>query len=92
MQIAEIIKRHGYTQTALADAMGIAKSTLSLILKKDSPTVETLRRMAQAMNISITEFFEDELPTYYPRPAPTEFVDTITVMGKRYGLVPLDGD
>lgn len=79
MNILLTIRKHGYTISSLAKKMGVAQSTLSINIKNNNPTIGSLHRMADAMNINYLEFFSDEM-----------FSDVITVSGIRYGLVPLD--
>lgn len=95
MDIKSVIKKHGFTQRDVAAQMigqtGKPVSPASLassIGENGNPTIGLIRQIANVIGADITEFFEDEslsAPTH-----PLEFADTITVMGKRYGLVPLD--
>lgn len=98
MNVKEIIKRHGFTQQEVAARMigqtgrPVNPSSLAFSIGDNgNPTLGLLRQISDVIGANINEFFEDELPTM-PQPTIPEFVDTITVMGKRYGLVPLDGD
>ena len=91
MQILEVIKQHGYKQTDVANAMGVTRGFLSYSLNHSTPSIPTLRKIADVIGANMCEFFADELPPM-PQPTTPEFADTITIMGKRYGLVPLDGD
>lgn len=62
MNIENVIKRSNKTQVEIASAMGISKQGLSNIISKGKPTVETLRKLANAIGCHITDFFEDEEP------------------------------
>jgi transcriptional regulator with XRE-family HTH domain len=69
------IEKAGYrTVEEFAFAYGIGKSTLSDILTgKKSPTVSTLARWANALEIPISEFFRDERLNDWVREAPPEY-------------------
>jgi transcriptional regulator with XRE-family HTH domain len=60
------------TLRALADLSELNVNTLSLIENdKSSPSVKTLKQIAQALNVPMTAFFEDEQPeasVVYRRP------------------------
>ena len=95
MNILSTIKKHGYTISSLAKKMGVAQSTLSINIKKNNPTIGSLHRMADAMNINYLEFFSDEMNCLgHDKDSlstiSSKFSDVIIVQGKRYGLVPLD--
>lgn len=97
MNVKEIIKRHGFTQQEVAARMigqtgrPVNPSSLAFSIGDNgNPTLGLLRQIADVIGANINEFFEDELPPV--QPTTPEFADTITIMGKRYGLVPLDGD
>lgn len=62
MVISKVIKRHGFSQEQVADAMGInIQSLRNTIGAGKNPTVNTLRSIAKFIGCSITEFFEDEV-------------------------------
>lgn len=60
MQITKVIKEHGLTITEVAERMGVTKGTLSNTISHRNMTVSKLRRIAQAVGCSISEFFADE--------------------------------
>lgn len=60
MQITKVIKEHGLTISEVAERMGVNKSTLSTTISHGNMLVDTLRRIAQAVGCSISEFFADE--------------------------------
>lgn len=68
MDVQTIIKRHGFTQKELAARMTSRENTpvfpsvLCATLKNGDYKVSFLRQIANAMGISIVEFFEDEMP------------------------------
>lgn len=56
MQITKVIKEHGLTITEVAERMGVTKGTLSNTISHRNMTVSKLRRIAQAVGCSISEF------------------------------------
>jgi transcriptional regulator with XRE-family HTH domain len=69
------IEKAGYrTVEEFAFAFGIGKSTLSEVLTgKKSPTVSTLARWANALEIPLVEFFRDERLNDWVRETPPEY-------------------
>lgn len=69
------IEAAGYrTIEEFAFAFGIGKSTLSDILTgKKSPTVSTLARWANALEIPMRDFFEDKLLDEWVRETPPDY-------------------
>ena len=57
LRIKEVIKEKGMTITELADKMGINRVNLSIMVN-GNPTVETLNKIADALDVSVTELFE----------------------------------
>jgi transcriptional regulator with XRE-family HTH domain len=59
-KISQIRKERNLTIKAVAEASGIAANTLSLIEQgRSQATVSTLYKLADALNVSITAFFQD---------------------------------
>lgn len=56
LRIKEVIKEKGMTITELSDKMGINRVNLSNMVN-GNPTVETLNKIATALNVPITELF-----------------------------------
>lgn len=56
LEIKAIIKREGYTVTSVAEKMGMTQVSLSRIIN-GNPTVETLEKIANVLNVDIGEFF-----------------------------------
>lgn len=58
---AESIRlERGFTKQALADAIGMERSQLSNILSgKNSPTLETLARIADGLDVDILDLLQD---------------------------------
>ena len=57
LRIKEVIKEKGMTITELADKMGINRVNLSNMIN-GNPTVETLTKIASALNVPVTELFD----------------------------------
>lgn len=58
-KVRDIRTQHGLTLKTLAEKSKLNINTLSMIEKgKTSPSVGTLQRLAKAMNVPITDFFE----------------------------------
>lgn len=55
-RIAEILKRKGMTQTDLAEKIGISRVGLSKAINGNT-TITTLRKIAAALNVEVTELF-----------------------------------
>lgn len=59
LRIKEVLKEKGLTAVWLASEIGIAQPSMSNIVNdKTKPSLETLDRIAFALNVSITELFE----------------------------------
>lgn len=56
LRIKEIMQKKGITQKKLAEDIGIAEISLSRSLR-GNPTLETLEKIATALNVPITELF-----------------------------------
>lgn len=54
--IKEVIKEKGYSVTSLAEKIGMTQVSLSRIIN-GNPTVETLEKIANALNVDVKEFF-----------------------------------
>jgi Helix-turn-helix. len=57
LRIKEVIKEHGYTLESFANKIGMTRSGLSQHMN-GNPTVEVLDRIASALEIDVTELFE----------------------------------
>lgn len=55
-RILELCKEAGINQTELADKIGLSRVGLSKAIN-GNPTVDTLERIANALNVPITELF-----------------------------------
>lgn len=57
LRIKEIMQEKGITQKKLAEDIGVAEISLSRSLR-GNPTLDTLERIATALNVPITNLFE----------------------------------
>jgi transcriptional regulator with XRE-family HTH domain len=61
LRIRSFRERQGLSLRAVAERCGLSINAISQIERgENSPTVSTLHRLAMALNISITDFFNDE--------------------------------
>ena len=60
MDIKSIIKQKGLTMEEVAERIGVSRVTLSQTLS-GNPTMNTLQRIADALECKVGEFFLDEL-------------------------------
>lgn len=56
MTLKELIKAKGYTQTSLADKLGVSQPTVSgWIRGNNKPKTKDLPRIAKALGVSVTK-------------------------------------
>lgn len=60
MDIKGVVKAHGFTLVGVAEKMGITKGGISQIVN-GSPTVKTLRTIADIIGCKVGDFFADEM-------------------------------
>ena len=60
-----MIKEHGFTLVQVAEKMGISKGGISQIVN-GSPTVKTLRTIAEIVGCKVGDFFRDEMSETEP--------------------------
>ena len=60
LRVTECCKRRGVTLQDLADRLGVARSTLANTLAKKNPTLETLERIAKALELKISDLIVEE--------------------------------
>lgn len=65
MDIKGVIKEHGFTLVQVAEKMGITKGGISQIVN-GSPTVKTLRTIADIVGCKVGDFFKDEMSETEP--------------------------
>lgn len=59
MELKQSIKAHGYTVSALAQALGISQPAATSLVN-GNPTLNRLRDIAKAMGITLAELLADE--------------------------------
>ena len=58
-RIKEILKEKGVTMLVLSEKIGMTSQHLSVALsEKGNPTIDTLEKIAAALNVHISELFE----------------------------------
>jgi len=62
MDIKNVIKKHGFTQKEVAEAMGVSSSSLNNCIRLGSVSPKTLRKIAEVIRADYNEFFADEQP------------------------------
>ena len=59
-KIRELANAKGMSQNHLADFTGLSRAHLSRIMNlKQSPSIKTLKRIAETLEVSLASFFED---------------------------------
>lgn len=59
LRIKEVLSEKGYTQKKLSELTGIAEISLSRSIN-GNPTFETLQKIAKALNVPISDLFEQQ--------------------------------
>lgn len=59
----DLCKKRGITPNALSNLAGVPQATVKSILNGESqnPGIVTLKKLCDGLDISITEFFEDDI-------------------------------
>lgn len=65
MNITAVIKKQGFTQDEVAAKMGINRVNLNTAIN-GNPTIKTLQKIAEAIGVSVAEFFRDEITDTQP--------------------------
>lgn len=60
LKVTECCKRRGITLQELADKLGVARSTLANTLVKKNPTLDTLEKIARALEVKVSDLFVEE--------------------------------
>ena len=62
-RIRDLCKNRGITPNALSNLAGVPQATVKSILNGESqnPGIVTLKKLCDGLDISITEFFEDDM-------------------------------
>jgi transcriptional regulator with XRE-family HTH domain len=63
MRIANLCESRGITPNALSYTCGVSQSTIKSILNDESknPTIATIKKICDGLDITIFDFFNDEL-------------------------------
>lgn len=60
-RIKEIAEQKKITLDNLAEQVGISVQAIHLMVRKNSTKIETIERIAKALNVSVLEFFTDDI-------------------------------
>lgn len=60
MDIKGTIKKHGYSQVDVANALGITRGAFNKTVHNENTSINMLRKIAGVIGCSVSEFFEDE--------------------------------
>lgn len=82
MIISKVIRQHGFTIDQVAEKLGLKRGSLANMIG-GNPTVETLRKIADAIGASRSEFFADEDETSVPSQQPEEEKVIVVPKGKK---------
>ena len=73
----ELCKERGYTIYRLSSLSGIPTSTITSILKRNNaPTIPTLQKICQALDMTLAQFFSQGFDTLTP--SQSEYLDEFT--------------
>ena len=67
LRIKEILKEKGMSQKDLAERLGVAPVTFSLTIN-GNPTVGTLQKIADVLNVQISDLFDGSDDSYITCP------------------------
>lgn len=87
MDLLPIIERRGFTVTSLARRMNMAQSNLYKLVQSGNPTLKSLKRMAEAMDISLLELLGKDKAAN-KKPARKRIIPPDAICG---GVVKLGG-
>lgn len=59
-KIKEICEKRNLTITELGRMIGLKKSSIYSVINNGNPTVETLEKIAKALNVKVKDFFEED--------------------------------
>ena len=60
LKVTECCKRRGITLQELAEKLGVARSTLANTLAKKNPTLDTLEKIARALDVKVSDLIVEE--------------------------------
>lgn len=64
MDIKGTIKKHGFSQVDVANALGITRGAFNKTVHNENTSINMLRKIAGVIGSSVSEFFEDEAEKY----------------------------
>ena len=65
-RIKDLLKEKGMTMSDLASAIGTTQTSISRMLGENgNPTYDTLMKIAEALNVGITDLFSSSIPCPY---------------------------
>lgn len=69
LKVKEVAKEKGVTITELAEKLGIAQVSLSRAINGNNPKLETLKKIAHALNVDVRDLIKptkgsDDFPLY----------------------------
>lgn len=73
MDIKNVIKKHGFKQVDIANALGVTKGALNQAVHNENVSINMLRKIASVIGCSVAEFFEDEVVQKAP-PVPANTI------------------
>lgn len=76
LRIKEVIKEKGFTVAKTAEFMGIEQSSLSRIISGGNTTVEMLKKIANVLEVHVSELFQKDCELY----------GLVTYQGKTYKI------
>lgn len=95
LRIKEILKSRGLNISQLASMVGLTQSNMSLILNgKSNPQLNTLERIANALEIPIQELFAAPNSDFYGvvvYKGVTHRIDCVAALKQLFAIVESDG-
>lgn len=64
MDIKGTIKKHGFSQVDVANALGITRGAFNKTVHNENTSINMLRKIAGVIGSSVSKFFEDEAEKY----------------------------
>jgi DNA-binding XRE family transcriptional regulator len=60
-KLEEYQKQYGSSKTFIAKKLGVSKQTLNTICQSENPTIQTIAKMAVALNCPMEDLYEVEM-------------------------------
>lgn len=91
-RIIQLCKERNWTKYKLSKESNIPNSSVNAILKYNhTPTVETIKKMCQAFNITLAQFFDCELFASQATPIYSELWNRLSVDDQEKVLIYMYG-